>query len=274
MCENVDNTTVVNIEKATLYGKMAKVMGRLTRIKESGRHSQGWKYATSEDVKDAVRVAMSEEGLALLVNLKSHEIVTLDKGVLVRGTMEFTICCSETGATVTRQLVGEAADQAKVSDKAFYKLYTTLTKYFLRTTFLISSGEELDSDSDTPRPTSQNNKMTLEKLLANLNKVGRIRGFYGPSSPIMDCRSKGTELPSPDDTDGWRQLFVDARDHAFGQLDRAVEDGKIPPAQIPMSEPEAVGSAMDEVEATEAEEDAQSLIDGGLVDAHGPDVYK
>lgn len=257
MCENVDNTTVVNIEKATLYGKMAKVMGRLTRIKESGRHSQGWKYATSEDVKDAVRVAMSEEGLALLVNLESHEIINLDKGVLIRGTMEFTICCSETGATVTRQLVGEAADQSKVSDKAFYKLYTTLTKYFLRTTFLISSGEELDSDSDTPRPTShsQNGGMTLEKLLINLNKIERIKGFYGPSSSIMACHSKGAELPPPDDMEGWRQLFKDARDHAFEQLDRAVEDGKISPDQIPMGEAEAASSAMDEVEAIEAEDE-------------------
>jgi len=104
-------------------------------------------------------------------------------------------------------------------------------------------------------PSNGNGEMTLEKLLANLNKVERIRGFYGPSSPIMDCRSKGAELPPPDDTDGWRGLFVDARDHAFEQLDKAVEDGKIPPAQIPMSEPEAVGSAMDEVEATEADKE-------------------
>jgi len=245
MHENVDNTTVVNIEKATLYGKMAKVMGRLTRIKESGRHSQGWKYATSEDVKDAVRVAMSEEGLALLVSLEDHEIINLEgKGVMVRGTMAFTLCCSETGATVTRQLVGEAADQSKVADKAFYKLYTTLTKYFLRTTFLISSGEELDSDSDAPRPTSQNGGMTLAKLLINLNKVERIRGFYNLSS-IMACRSKGAESPDAGDTEGWRQLFVDARDYALEQADRAVEDQKISYED----EAEVASSATDKIEA-------------------------
>jgi hypothetical protein len=134
--------------------------------------------------------------------------------------MGFTICCSETGATVTRQLVGESADQSKVSDKAFYKLYTTLTKYFLRTTFLISSGEEIDSDADTPIVNKrQNDNMTLEKLLINLDKVERIRGFYSPSS-IMACRPRGAEPPAPDDTEGWRNLFVDARDHAFNQLDQ------------------------------------------------------
>ena len=96
-------------------------------------------------------------------------------------------------------------------------------------------------------PSNGNGEMTLEKLLANLNKVLRIRGFYNPSSSIMDCRSRGAELPPPDDTEGWRRLFVDARDHAFEQLDKAVEDEKIPPDQIPMSESEAV-SSMDEVE--------------------------
>ena len=97
-------------------------------------------------------------------------------------------------------------------------------------------------------PSNGNGEMTLEKLLVNLNKVERIRGFYGPFSPIVDCRSAGAELPPADDMEGWRQLFVDARDHAFEQLDKAVEDEKIPPDQIPMSESEAVSSAMDEVE--------------------------
>jgi hypothetical protein len=126
----------------------------------------------------------------------------------------------------------------------------------------------------TPSNGNGNGEMTLEKLLANLNKIERVRGFYGPSSPIMACRSAGAELPPADDMEGWRQLFVDARDHALGQLNRAIEDGKISPDQIPMSETEAVSSAMDEVERDTAEEDAQSLIDGGLVDAHGPDMYK
>jgi hypothetical protein len=202
---------------------------------------------------------MSEVGLALLVSLEDHEVIDLDKGIKVRGKMAFTLCCSETGATETRHLVGEAADQAKVSDKAFYKLYTTLEKYYLKTTFLISSGEELDSDADEQRSAQQTartndnrngmtNGMTLAKLLTNLNKVERIRGFYDSPAAIKSCRKKSAELPGPDDTEGWRQLFVDARNWAFEQIDRAVEDGKISPDQISMSEEEAVQSAMGEVE--------------------------
>lgn len=247
MCEN----------KAVLYGKMTQVMGKLSRIKETGTHQQGWKYATSEDVKDAVRAAMAEVGLALLVGLENHEIINLEgKGIMVRGTMSFTLCCSESGATVTRQLIGEAADQSKVSDKAFYKLYTTLEKYFLKITFLISSGEELDSDADVPIVAKvancQGNEMTLSKLLINLDKVERIRGFYSLSS-IMACRPKGAVPPPPDDTEGWRQLFVDARDYAFEQLEQVIESQKGFVADH-IDEAEAVQSAMDEIEANEDEE--------------------
>jgi hypothetical protein len=117
------------------------------------------------------------------------------------------------------------------------------------------------------KPGNGNGEMTLEKLLVHLDKVERIRGFYSPTSILDD----GSEPPAVADTKGWQQLFVDARDYALEQLDRAVEDGKIPPAQIPMIETEAVSSAMDEVERDMAEEDAQSLIDGGPVDARGPE---
>ncbi len=116
-----------------------------------------------------------------------------------------------------------------------------------------------------------NGEMTLEKLLIELNRVERIKGFYNPSSSIMAaCRSEGTELPSPDDTDGWRQLFVDARDYALEQADGAIEDQKISYED----EAEVASSAMDEIERATAEENAQSLIDAGLVDTHGPDMHK
>lgn len=252
MCEN----------KAVLYGKMAQVMGKLNRIKETGKHSQGWKYATSEDVKDAVRVAMSEVGLALLVSLEDHEVINLDKGVIVRGKMAFTLCCSETGATETRCLVGEAAEQAKVSDKAFYKLYTTLEKYYLKTTFLISSGDEIDSDSNDNQirqqrqvtPTAPTNgDMSLVKLLGLLRKV-EVKGmdtFYQKTEDILACRAKAAPLPAADDTQGWRNLFADARDYAIDRINEAIMREDLSPDQISMPQSTAVEAAMDEAEVTD-----------------------
>lgn len=148
--------------KAVLYAKMARVMGRVTRVKESGKHQQGWRYATSEDVKDVVRVAMAEEGLALFYNLDQFDEIEQDKGYRVRGCIEFTIACGETGETVTSKVWGEAVDYG---DKALNKLYTTTEKYFLKTTFLISSGDEVDSDADDsppPPPRPQRNQRTVK----------------------------------------------------------------------------------------------------------------
>jgi hypothetical protein len=114
-------------------------------------------------------------------------------------------------------------------------------------------------------PGNGNGEMTLAKLLTNLNKVERIDGFYSKPEEIMACRSKGAEPPPSDDIEGWRQLFVDARNHAFEQIERAVEDGKIPPAGFA----DETGSAMDDIEA----EDADMMVDSGQVDAHGSDMH-
>lgn len=240
--------------KAVLYGKMAKVMGRLTRIKESGKHAQGWRYATSEDVKDAVRVAMSEEGLALLVSLENYEVIELDKGIIVRGRMAFTLCCSETGATKTRHLVGEAADQAKVSDKAFYKLYTTLTKYFLKTTFLISSGEELDSDADGS-PVREQNGLSLNREIPWHEKSPSMTKFLAMANREFGLEKNDIldELRAANFT-SYKASLATKMWEALEKARQLAEEGKIP-------NPDG-GAAMDEVEAEEAAQDIP--LEGGF----------
>jgi len=135
--------------KATLYKKMSLVMGELTRIKERGQHEkQRWTYATSEDVKDAVRQAMSKHGLALLFSLDEYIDMPTDKSsqTHIRAKLTFTIADGETGETESRSVWSEAIDY---SDKAFNKIYTTAEKYFLKTIFLISSGDDVDADIET-----------------------------------------------------------------------------------------------------------------------------
>lgn len=152
-------------------------------------------------------------------------------------------------------------------------LYTEEVRAFGETHNALRVAIAVNSDNS-------NGEMNLAKLLYNLNRVERIEGFYSETS-IMDCRGKGAEPPASDDTDGWRVLFVDARDHAFSELDRAIEDGKILNSDSGFgqvepghgfvtdhggSEPQ---SGMDEVEM---DEDAQMSADAGQTDAHGPDM--
>jgi hypothetical protein len=139
---------------AALYAKKALVMSKINRVKETGKHQQGWKYATSEDIKDEVRQAMAEAGLSLSFELVSYDIERTDKRITITGVMAYTLECGETGASETKMFSAEAIDYGKAmapsAEKTFYKLYTTSEKYFLKTTFLVASGDELDSDSDAP----------------------------------------------------------------------------------------------------------------------------
>ncbi len=58
-------------------------------------------------------------------------------------TLSFTFCDGDTGATMQTIFKGEGID---VLDKGLPKALTAATKYFLQTTFLISTGDDPESD--------------------------------------------------------------------------------------------------------------------------------
>lgn len=215
--EALDKVLAEKVDKSTLYAKKAQVMKTLSRVPETGIHKQGWRYSTAEDVKEGAREALANAGLALAFQLVDYEVAHEDKRVIVSGAVEFTLQCSETGATETVTIRSEAVDYSKgggvVADKTFFKLYTTCEKYYLKTTFLISSGDELDSDADSPSDAPPQNQFSPNMLLENLNKVEKIRGFYKTPEDIKDIVER--VFPENDDSDGWRQYFVDARDAAL-----------------------------------------------------------
>jgi hypothetical protein len=136
------------VNRATLYKKKSAVMGRLSRIRESGRHQkQGWTYATAEDIKDAVREAMAAEGLSFSFEIDKEEPSQKDgKMTIVKLWFIFTIECGETGATQSKRIIGVAAGYDP--DKVYYKAYTLALKYWLKTTLFISSGDDPDPDGD------------------------------------------------------------------------------------------------------------------------------
>jgi len=76
-------------------------------------------------------------------------------------------------------------------------------------------------------------KMDLEMLWSQLDRVKRISGFYETPAAIMACRPKSSELPAPDDTDGWRMLYVDARDFALAEISKAIEEDDISSDEVP-----------------------------------------
>jgi len=101
-----------------------------------------------------------------------------------------------------------------------------------------------------------NGDMGLAKLLGLLKKVEvpGMAGFYEFPNDILACRAKSAPLPAVDDVEGWRVLFVDARDFAIDRINEAVERGDLSPDQLTLTPAEL--SAMDEIEA---EENAQHV---------------
>lgn len=92
------------------------------------------------------------------------------------------------------------------------------------------------------------NTMSLDKLFNNLNRVERIQGFYTTPDNILICRAEGTLTPEEDDLDGWRVLFVDARDYALDNTRNGLDELEAEAPEIlddPMPQSTAEQAAMD-----------------------------
>jgi hypothetical protein len=138
--------------KASLYAKLARVMGQISRLPKEGRNTfQNYDYVTDTTVADAVRKALAAENVAFFASMTSTGV----EGELVVSSFEFTFADGDTGATVTTVWFGEARRFASrkdgkdsIDDKAINKTATAAEKYFLLKTFLLSTGDEPDADAD------------------------------------------------------------------------------------------------------------------------------
>lgn len=158
----------VNQDKASLYKKIAKVMGKVERIPKRGRNSfHNYDYVTESDLVDSARKLMVEEGLVLFNNVREYEI----NGDLATVTIDFTLCDTETGESISTCLVGQGSDKG---DKAFYKAYAGATKYYLMKTFLIPTGDDPEADTTTDQnaQNKQNNYNSGKKQTGTGNSGG------------------------------------------------------------------------------------------------------
>ena len=125
-----------------LYTKMARVMSRLERLPKRGFNPHfKYQFVTEGDVLDAVRDAMSAEGMCLFVSMEG--VQQEDKRTVVN--FRFTFADGESGEAQSVLWAGEAIDS---QDKGLAKAATSALKYCLLKTFLISTGDEPDADAE------------------------------------------------------------------------------------------------------------------------------
>lgn len=185
----------------SLYAKMSRIMGKMSRMEKKG-YNDYFKYAyvTNEDVADAVRAAMAEEGLAFFPSIREIKTVTYkantNKGLkdVIKTLVyfDFTFADGETGETLTTQWVGEAIDE---TDKAIAKAATSAQKYFLLKTFIIGTGDDPDSDKDGGNGQSSSSG-------ARRSASGNGRSLGAPQNGGKDNRRAAKPAPQAEETEG------------------------------------------------------------------------
>jgi len=177
---------------STLYTKMSRVMGMLERIPKNG-FNQHFKYAfvTDADVVDTVRTAMASEGLAFFASMDSiHQ-----EGKRTVVNIKLTFADGESGDTMSVNWIGEANDS---QDKGVAKAATSAVKYALLKTFLISTGDDPDSDNDGPSEEDRTEKKLVPKKSApkkkREDKEITASGRKGPKAVKMYLLSEALKI--------------------------------------------------------------------------------
>jgi len=140
--------------QATLFMKIARVMGQVRTLEKSGANSYDkYSYMTADDISRRIGSALAGEGVAFFPSITGVETseYTTAKGAANFRTivnMQLTFACTETGATYTILWSGEAIDR---SDKSISKAAVSAVKYALIKTFLLSGGDDDDADAESPQ---------------------------------------------------------------------------------------------------------------------------
>jgi len=127
--------------------KLAKILGEVNRLPKSGFNKfQNYKYATESDALDYIRPLLSNYGIAVIFNVE--EVLRLDN-CRVQVKVRFTLVDGESGEMIESVVYGEARDadsKGNPQDKGIYKAITGATKYWLFKSFLISTGDDPETD--------------------------------------------------------------------------------------------------------------------------------
>ncbi len=159
-----------------LFSKLAKVQSQLKSVPETGRNKfHDYKYATAENIINAVRPICSEHGLFISISCSDHQILKDGKAASVMVTL--TITDSETGEAATCIMPGYAEDTK--SDKSLWKAITGACKYAIRSFFCLASTDDPEHEDDPERTPSKPaaikskpNTTLIDQTTAELKRLG------------------------------------------------------------------------------------------------------
>lgn len=240
-------------ETENLHAKLARVMGEMSNIPKRGTNTHfNYKFATAEDVAEAVRDRLAKEGIAFYASIVGKQLMTIERiakgGEIVRSQrwvvdFQFTFASGNEREVCTWTAEADAAD-----DKGINKCATAAEKYFLLKTFIVSTGDEPDADADKPRQQRPQNSRPAPPTVISVepeNLAGAIiEAIPGDATHLPRTKDKLPILGNLNMVDicriAYAEKLVSGKEHFANLIDLLWRDGEIRAA----SKPEAVLEAI------------------------------
>jgi hypothetical protein len=172
--------------------KLVSIMKDLGRIQKNGRNDfQGYDYVTESDIMDAVREKLAAHNVFIFSSVinSSHE------GELTTVTVAYTITDGDTGEAVTINSVGQGKDKG---DKGVYKAITGAYKYFLMKTFLMSSGDDPETDDGPMKRKESSKSAPVAKSEPSVS--ASAKEVVAPKAASTGFKRPTTSAPKPAST--------------------------------------------------------------------------
>ncbi len=142
--------------KPSLARKLAEVMGAVQAIPKTGKHTQGYAFAKTDDHILSVRAELAKRLVIIVPSVTNTEWreVHGSKGVIPCCvlTVRFTAHDGESGEIIEFDGVGESMDSG---DKATSKATTFALKNALKSLFLIPTGDQPAKERGEPEKQSK-----------------------------------------------------------------------------------------------------------------------
>lgn len=138
---------------ADFQARLVQAKSAVAGVAKDGRNSQqGYDYATVEGMLRAVRGPLAEHGINLSVSLVDvhRDAITSGRGAQgerITVTVAFTLRDTKSEAFTTHHWAGVGEDYG---DKAIGKAYTSAVKTFIRTEWLLPTGDDPEADKHVP----------------------------------------------------------------------------------------------------------------------------
>jgi hypothetical protein len=133
---------------ASLWAKIAMATKSVGGIRESGKNARdNYSYADANDIMGPVRKAMAEANLGYAMQIVEMTRGATERSVETVMKSRHILGDGDTGAFLVSDWASEAIDFG-MKDKGINKAATTAQKYFLKRTFLLVTGDDIEDDSD------------------------------------------------------------------------------------------------------------------------------